>query len=516
MKTTTKINQLVNRLNKIPTQINQKLRCYDFEGADKLFQYINRFKDIRDSWDYVSSRFNLEDTNRISQSIDRLYNASDYHQLRNKYVRKYIEPKLEKIKQQLRCYNFESANELFNELFEDISHLYNASDYKQLRDEYVREYIIEKITPKLHCYDFESADRLFKHIRRLYPKSEYDQLRRHYVNEYITSTFNQIEQKLHLYDFESADQLFQSISISNLSQVEYQRLKGRYQSSKAEYTKRHVLDIITALLNDEEYIAADKHFFTSSLISAKEYENLKRRYVKRSLAHQDLELNDEQSLAIAKMDKHLLLAARAGSGKTRTIEGKTLFLAKHELAKHESLNLNQILILAFNKAAAKEIQDRICRVRGLENFNNARTFHSLAHQIVDPEPDTILFDERGEFSEKKLSTFVQKIFQRLRKADSTIDKKLYLYFRKELRDTDVERHKKFFSDKEYLSYRRNLKYVTLKCEQVKSHGEKYIADFLFEHRIEYQYEKVNWRDNRRTYRPDFTLWSLKTGPHCYY
>ena len=309
---------------------------------------------------------------------------------------------------------------------------------------------------------------------------------------------------MRLYDFESADQLFQSIS--SLFQVEYQRLKVKYQSLKAKYTKEQVLETITALLDNEKYIAADKHF--RSLISAKEYENLKSRYVKRSLAHEGLELNDEQSLAIAKMDKHLLLAARAGSGKTRTIEGKTLFLAKHELAKHESLNPNQILILAFNKAAAKEVQDRICRAEGLENFNNARTFHSLAYQIVDPEPDTILFDEKGEFSEKKLSTFVQTIFQDLREADSTIDKKLYLYFRKELRDTDVERHKKFFSDKEYLLYRRNLKYVTLKCEQVKSHGEKYIADFLFEHDIKYQYEKVHGWGNG-TYRPDFTLLDLE-------
>ena len=503
METTRRINQLVDRLNKIPTQINQKLHRYDFEGADKLFQYINRFRDIRDSWNYGSSRFNLEDTNRISQSIDRLYNASDYHQLRNKYVRKYIEPKLEKIEQQLRCYNFESANELF----EDISHLYNASDYKQLRDGYAREYIIEKITPKLHCYDFESADRLFKHIRKLYPKSEYDQLRRHYVDKYITLTFNRIEQQLRLYDFESADQLFQSISISNLSQVEYQRLKVKYQRLKAEYTKKQVLETITALLNNEEYIAADKHFCNSSLILAEEYENLKSRYVKKSLAQEGLELNDEQSLAMSKMDKHLLLAARAGSGKTRTIDGKTLFLAKYE-----AVNPNQILILAFNKAAAKEIQDRICRADGLENFNNARTFHSLAYQIVDQvvqlETGKILFDERGEFSPKKLSVFVQTIFQDLRKADPTIEKRLYSYFRKELQDINVEQHRKFFTDKEYLSYRRNLKYVTLKCEQVKSRGEKYIADFLFEHDIKYQYEKP-YRWENRAYRPDFTLSDLE-------
>ena len=468
---------LIHRRWKL-VQIKQQLCSYDFESADRSFQ-----------------------------SISHLYSKSKYDRSRNIYVRKYIKLKLEKITQQLRCYNFESADELFKH----ISHLYNASDYNQLRGEYVRKYIkpkLEKITQQLRCYDFESADELFKHINKLHSQSEYDRLRRLYVDEYVTSTFNQIKQRLRLYDFESADQLFQSISISNLSQIEYQHLKGKYQNSKAEYTKRHVLETIEALLNEEEYTAADKQFSNSSLISAKEYENLKNPYVKRSLAHEDLELNDEQSLAISKMDKHLLLAARAGSGKTRTIEGKTLFLAKHELAKHESLNLNQILILAFNKAAAKEIQDRICIARGLENFNNARTFHSLAHQIVDPEPDAILFDEKGEFSPKKLSTFVQEIFQSLRKADSTIEKQLYLYFRKELQEINVERHKKNFSDKEYLSYRRNLKHVTLKGDQVKSRGEKYIADFLFEHHIGYQYEKAYRWDNR-AYRPDFTLSDLE-------
>ena len=467
---------LIHRRWKL-AQIKQQLCSYDFESADRSFQ-----------------------------SISHLYSKSKYDRSRNIYVRKYIKLKLEKITQQLRCYDFESADELFKH----ISHLYNASDYNQLRGEYVRKYIkpkLEKITQQLRCYDFESADELFKHINKLHPQSEYDRLRRLYVEEYVTSTFNQIKQRLRLYDFESADQLFQSISISNLSQIEYQHLKGKYQNSKAEYTKRHVLETIEALLNDEEYTAADKQFSNSSLISAKEYENLKNPYVKRSLAHEDLELNDEQSLAISKMDKHLLLAARAGSGKTRTIDGKTLFLAKYE-----AVNPNQILILAFNKAAAKEIQDRICRADGLENFNNARTFHSLAYQIVDQvvqlETGKILFDERGEFSQKKLSVFVQTIFQDLRKADPTIEKRLYSYFRKELQDINVEQHRKFFTDKEYLSYRRNLKYVTLKCEQVKSRGEKYIADFLFEHDIKYQYEKP-YRWENRAYRPDFTLSDLE-------
>lgn len=463
-------------------QIKQQLCSYDFESADKSFQ-----------------------------SINHLYSKSKYDRSRNIYAEKYIKLKLEKITQQLRCYDFESADELFKQINKLSQAKYQRlkAKYNQLRRHYVDEYItptLNQIKQRLHLYDFESADELFKQINKLHPQLEYNQLRRLYVDEYVTSTFNQIKQRLHLYDFESADQLFQSINLRNLSQVEYQHLKGKYQSSKAEYTKRHVLETITALLNDEKYIAADKHFFNSSLISTKEYENLKSRYVKRSLAHQDLELSDEQSLAIAKMDKHLLLAARAGSGKTRTIEGKTLFLAKHE-----DVGSDQILILAFNKAAAKQIQNRVCKAHGLEDFNNARTFHSLAHQIVKPEPDTILFDEKGEFSEKKLSTFVQKIFKRLREADSTIEKRLYLYFRKELRYTDVpKQHRKSFTDKEDLSYRRNFKHVTLNCEQVKSNPEKYIADFLFEHDIKYQYEKP-YRWENRAYRPDFTLLPLKMG-----
>ena len=375
-------------------QIKQQLRSYDFESADRLFQ-----------------------------SISQLYDRRKYNLLRDFYVKKYISAK---ITPKLRCYDFESANRLFKH----ISGLYPKSEYNQLCRPYINEYIaptLNQIKQRLRLYDFGNADQLFQSISKLHPKSEYNQLCRPYINEYITSTFNQIKQRLRLYNFESADQLFQSINISNLSQIEYQHLKRKYQNSKAEYTKRYVLETIAALLNDEEYTAADKQFSNSSLISAKEYENLKNPYVKRSLAHQDLEVNDEQSLAISKMDKHLLLAARAGSGKTRTIEGKTLFLAKHEV-----VDPDQILILAFNKAAAKEIQDRICNANGLENFNNARTFHSLAYQIVEQtvqlEPDTILFDEKGEFSEKKLSTFVQKIFQRLRKADSTIDKKTIFVF----------------------------------------------------------------------------------------
>jgi DNA helicase-4 len=55
-----------------------------------------------------------------------------------------------------------------------------------------------------------------------------------------------------------------------------------------------------------------------------------------------------------------------------------------------------------------------------------------------------------------------------------------------------------------LEFRRGLVSETLRGEYVKSHGEKVIANFLFEHDIPYFYEQHHWVSGRN-YRPDFTV-----------
>ena len=63
----------------------------------------------------------------------------------------------------------------------------------------------------------------------------------------------------------------------------------------------------------------------------------------------------------------------------------------------------------------------------------------------------------------------------------------------------------------YRIYRRNLSHLTLRGEQVKSKGEKYIADFLCENNIPYRYEDVVFLGKNeqpslgRSYKPDFTI-----------
>ncbi len=57
---------------------------------------------------------------------------------------------------------------------------------------------------------------------------------------------------------------------------------------------------------------------------------------------------------------------------------------------------------------------------------------------------------------------------------------------------------------EALAHYLTLPHETLKGHDVKSRGEKLIADVLFEHGVEYHYERnFYWKDDN--YRPDFTI-----------
>lgn len=86
--------------------------------------------------------------------------------------------------------------------------------------------------------------------------------------------------------------------------------------------------------------------------------------------------------------------------------------------------------------------------------------------------------------------------------------RLYEFFRKELEQLD--RLGSNLSKEEYVAFRRSMVDYTLGGENVKSNGEKFIADFLFEHGIPYEYEKVwSWEKQDRlygtSYRPDFSI-----------
>jgi DNA helicase IV len=87
-------------------------------------------------------------------------------------------------------------------------------------------------------------------------------------------------------------------------------------------------------------------------------------------------LTERQRRAIVTNDNANLIIAGAGTGKTSTIVGKVDFLIRHQLARPE-----EILLLAYNSSAAKELAERIGRLLGHSNVS-ATTFHALGLRIV--------------------------------------------------------------------------------------------------------------------------------------
>ncbi|MBR2988344.1 MAG: UvrD-helicase domain-containing protein [Clostridia bacterium] len=187
-------------------------------------------------------------------------------------------------------------------------------------------------------------------------------------------------------------------------------------------------------------------------------------------------LDDEQLDAVLS-NEHTLITARAGSGKTRVIIAKLIYLFEKKL-----LTQDNVLALCFNRDAGKEITERLntkCKINGelkYFNYNIAKTFHSLSRQITERQGD-ILADR------KKL---IKNIITEFRNQDQNFAKTVYDFFRSEILRID---RKNFSSLESYYNYVRNCSYRTLNGEQVKSKTEKYIADFLFEHDIQYIYEK---------------------------
>ena len=141
-------------------------------------------------------------------------------------------------------------------------------------------------------------------------------------------------------------------------------------------------------------------------MSLKDFLHRKLPVVREVVGKFESALDHEQMAAIALPWQNLLIQARAGSGKTRTI------CARAALAiRDESLIPNQVLILAFNKAAATEVEKRVREETGTD-YRNARTFHSLAYRLVKPM-EKLLFDGGEEPSVAEQSKFVQRLLHKI-------------------------------------------------------------------------------------------------------
>ncbi|MBD3213515.1 MAG: AAA family ATPase [Candidatus Lokiarchaeota archaeon] len=196
-------------------------------------------------------------------------------------------------------------------------------------------------------------------------------------------------------------------------------------------------------------------------------------------------LDQSQRHAIVKDDKHNLIIAGAGSGKTSVITSRIAYLIKRK----DNVEKERILALAFTRVAAEEMQKRIKKFYDLEV--EISTFHALGRNIIKEEtlsPPQLLFDG----SPSKISQLMAELFNQSFE-DEHIQSLIIQYVAYYI-DEDLQEES--FEDKaEYYEYMRNKKYTTFNNLIVKSLSEKNIANFLFRNKIEFEYEPlVEWVD----------------------
>jgi len=88
------------------------------------------------------------------------------------------------------------------------------------------------------------------------------------------------------------------------------------------------------------------------------------------------ELNASQLEAVQHIEGPLLVIAGAGSGKTRVIEYRVLYLL------HHNIKASSILLLTFTRRAAAQMLSRASRHDARCSYVEGGTFHSFAYRIL--------------------------------------------------------------------------------------------------------------------------------------
>lgn len=280
-------------------------------------------------------------------------------------------------------------------------------------------------------------------------------------------------------------------------EAERRRHEERKQKVHAALIERTRVVLFKRLSQGFLTISDDELNHFGEVLSRSEIQGLIGEYIKSWFAGRNLPIPDaDQVQAVGATKKNVLVTARAGSGKTGTMINRAIFLVEAgEVDAHE------ILLLAFNKGAAAEMQRR------LEDLGctcpHVMTFHALAHAIVHPEEELIYdsSDSHVRQHSKSLQRVIDELLDRPDRQDS-IRQLMMEYFRSDWEH--IEEVGLGAGMEHGLKFRRSLAQESLNGESIKSGGEKVIANFLFEHGIPYRYEQNHWWEGRN-YKPDFTL-----------
>jgi len=213
-------------------------------------------------------------------------------------------------------------------------------------------------------------------------------------------------------------------------------------------------------------------------------------------------LTEPQRLAVIRNNDRNLVLAAAGTGKTSVMVAKALDLMESGRAKKE-----EILILAYNKAAAKELENRILE-RGVSygvaegNCPSVYTFHALGREILKKAGIPTYLSDFADDPIKLKMWVSEWLVNYIQSSPKCLNRFIELAYQP-INPFD------FSTKEEYDAYVRDNEYRTLQGERVKGFQELCVANWFFMNGIEYEYEAPYVTKVRIQvgfdYRPDFHI-----------
>jgi DNA helicase-4 len=221
-----------------------------------------------------------------------------------------------------------------------------------------------------------------------------------------------------------------------------------------------------------------------------------------------LSLSDEQREACIRLEDNNLLVASAGSGKSATMVGKVAYVLEKGI--HSA---DEILVLAFNKAAADELKERIARQLGVaaEDLEcRVTTFHALGRGIIEevegkpPQLANWVESADGE------TRFINETIRELTEANNEFrDLWIDLLSLEPKADIPASEFKSLEDYKRYIGDGNKSGGLvgTLAGIEVRSFQERKIVNWLWRRSVEFEYERqIETQDadgSARHIRPDF-------------
>lgn len=228
-------------------------------------------------------------------------------------------------------------------------------------------------------------------------------------------------------------------------------------------------------------------------------------------------LTDQQIDSVVMFEDNNLLVASAGSGKSATLVNKACYAIEKGYVKP-----NEILVLAFGKKAADELDEKFEEIKkkrpGFIAPTAVSTFHSIGANIIRQCTGNLFLSETA-LSAEKFTGEIKSIVTELQSDSEFVWKFAMLcsLFGKQniFNSKQQDYFQKIFSKVqdawELKSEVKEKVYFlkTLKGENVRSLEELIIANWYLMYNIEYTYEKEtqyqNYKGKVGIHRPDFYL-----------